>query len=45
MPTRDFDAEWGRSVINGKLFTALVYRGLKLSKSSYLHQPIRKTSQ
>jgi glyoxylase-like metal-dependent hydrolase (beta-lactamase superfamily II) len=28
MPTRDYDAKWGRSVISGKLFTALVYRGV-----------------
>ena len=28
MPTKDFDAEWGQSVIDGKLFTALVYRGV-----------------
>ena len=28
MPTKDFDAVWGRSVISGKLFTALVYRGV-----------------
>ncbi len=27
-PTADFDAKWGGSVINGKLFTALVYRGV-----------------
>lgn len=27
-PTRDLDAKWGRSVISGKLFTALVYRGV-----------------
>ena len=26
-PTADFDAKWGRSVISGELFTALVYRG------------------
>lgn len=28
MPTRDLDATWGRSVISGNLFTALVYRGV-----------------
>lgn len=27
-PTADFDAKWGQSVINGTLFTALVYRGV-----------------
>ena len=27
-PPAPFDAHWGRSVINGKLFTALVYRGV-----------------
>ncbi len=27
-PTAAFDAKWGRSVISGKLFTALVYRGV-----------------
>jgi len=27
-PTAAYDAKWGRSVISGKLFTALVYRGL-----------------
>lgn len=27
-PTADFDAKWGGSIINGKLFTALVYRGV-----------------
>ncbi len=27
-PTADFDAKWGRSVIDGKLFAALVYRGV-----------------
>jgi glyoxylase-like metal-dependent hydrolase (beta-lactamase superfamily II) len=27
-PTADFDAKWGRSIINGELFTALVYRGV-----------------
>lgn len=27
-PTKDLDAKWGRSVISGKLFTALVYRGV-----------------
>ena len=27
-PTKDYDAAWGRSVISGKLFTALVYRGV-----------------
>lgn len=27
-PTADFDAHWGRSVISGELFTALVYRGV-----------------
>lgn len=27
-PTKDLDAEWGRSIINGKLFTGLVYRGV-----------------
>jgi len=27
-PTAGFDAKWGRSVINGTLFTALVYRGV-----------------
>lgn len=27
-PTASFDAKWGRSVINGTLFTALVYRGV-----------------
>ncbi|MGH8338583.1 MAG: MBL fold metallo-hydrolase, partial [Gammaproteobacteria bacterium] len=27
-PTADFDAKWGRSVIKGSLFTALVYRGV-----------------
>jgi hypothetical protein len=26
-PTADYDAVWGRSVISGVLFTALVYRG------------------
>lgn len=26
-PTAQFDAKWGRSVIDGQLFTALVYRG------------------
>ena len=28
MPTQDFDAKWGQSVISGALFTALVYRGV-----------------
>ncbi len=28
VPTRDLDAKWGRSIINGSLFTALVYRGV-----------------
>jgi glyoxylase-like metal-dependent hydrolase (beta-lactamase superfamily II) len=28
MPTEDHDAIWGRSIISGKLFTALVYRGV-----------------
>ena len=27
-PTAEFDARWGQSVINGSLFTALVYRGV-----------------
>ncbi|MBO9713387.1 MBL fold metallo-hydrolase [Sphingomonas sp.] len=27
-PTADFDAVWGRSIIDGSLFTALVYRGV-----------------
>lgn len=27
-PTAQYDARWGRSVINGRLFTALVYRGV-----------------
>jgi glyoxylase-like metal-dependent hydrolase (beta-lactamase superfamily II) len=27
-PTNDHDAVWGRSIISGKLFTALVYRGV-----------------
>lgn len=27
-PTADYDARWGQSVINGRLFTALVYRGV-----------------
>ncbi len=27
-PTANFDAKWGGSVISGKLFTALVYRGV-----------------
>jgi len=27
-PTADFDKDWGRSVIDGALFTALVYRGV-----------------
>jgi glyoxylase-like metal-dependent hydrolase (beta-lactamase superfamily II) len=27
-PTADFDAKWGQSVIDGTLFTALVYRGV-----------------
>ena len=27
-PTKDLDAKWGQSVISGKLFTALVYRGV-----------------
>lgn len=27
-PTASYDAKWGRSVINGRLFTALVYRGV-----------------
>jgi hypothetical protein len=27
-PTAAFDAEWGRSVISGALFTRLVYRGV-----------------
>jgi glyoxylase-like metal-dependent hydrolase (beta-lactamase superfamily II) len=27
-PTADFDAKWGQSVIDGALFTALVYRGV-----------------
>ena len=27
-PTADYDAKWGTSVINGMLFTALVYRGV-----------------
>lgn len=27
-PTADLDARWGQSVINGALFTALVYRGI-----------------
>ncbi|MES3048762.1 MBL fold metallo-hydrolase [Sphingomonas faeni] len=27
-PTEDLDAKWGRSVISGSLFTALVYRGV-----------------
>jgi glyoxylase-like metal-dependent hydrolase (beta-lactamase superfamily II) len=27
-PTREFDAKWGTSVINGDLFTQLVFRGV-----------------
>jgi glyoxylase-like metal-dependent hydrolase (beta-lactamase superfamily II) len=27
-PTADYDAQWGRSIIDGSLFTALVYRGV-----------------
>ena len=27
-PTAAFDGKWGRSIINGSLFTALVYRGV-----------------
>lgn len=27
-PTADYDGQWGRSIINGELFTALVYRGV-----------------
>lgn len=27
-PTSDLDAKWGQSIISGKLFTALVYRGV-----------------
>jgi glyoxylase-like metal-dependent hydrolase (beta-lactamase superfamily II) len=27
-PTAAYDARWGRSIISGKLFTALVYRGV-----------------
>jgi hypothetical protein len=27
-PTAALDSRWGRSVINGRLFTALVYRGV-----------------
>ncbi|MBY0318183.1 MAG: MBL fold metallo-hydrolase [Reyranella sp.] len=27
-PTAAFDAKWGRSIISGQLFTALVYRGV-----------------
>jgi glyoxylase-like metal-dependent hydrolase (beta-lactamase superfamily II) len=27
-PTADFDAKWGQSVVNGALFTRLVYRGV-----------------
>jgi glyoxylase-like metal-dependent hydrolase (beta-lactamase superfamily II) len=27
-PTADYDATWGRSIITGSLFTALVYRGV-----------------
>ena len=27
-PTKDLDATWGQSIISGKLFTALVYRGV-----------------
>ena len=27
-PTASYDAQWGTSVINGALFTALVYRGV-----------------
>ena len=27
-PTKDHDAIWGRSIISGRLFTALVYRGV-----------------
>lgn len=27
-PTADYDAKWGQSIINGELFTALVYRGV-----------------
>jgi glyoxylase-like metal-dependent hydrolase (beta-lactamase superfamily II) len=27
-PTATLDANWGRSIINGRLFTALVYRGV-----------------
>lgn len=28
-PTAEFDAQWGQSVIDGTLFTALVYRGVR----------------
>jgi len=28
MPTKDLDGIWGRSIIDGNLFTALVYRGV-----------------
>lgn len=27
-PTAEYDAVWGGSIINGALFTALVYRGV-----------------
>lgn len=27
-PTKDFDAQWGNAIINGELFTTLVYRGV-----------------
>jgi hypothetical protein len=27
-PSAAYDAKWGKSVINGALFTALVYRGV-----------------
>lgn len=27
-PTADYDAKWGQSIIDGSLFTALVYRGV-----------------
>ncbi len=34
-PTRDLDAKWGQSIISGKLFTALVYRGVRGSKAGH----------
>ena len=27
-PTADYDAKWGRFVINGEFFTKLVYKGV-----------------